>query len=332
MKESIKFSRGIGTMLVSGIPIVTACKIYLKGCKNKKIKNIIETILKDLEDGNDISYSLKKYPTNFPVTYIAIIQIGEITGELGKYFIKGGDILEKNYENKKNLKRVLLYPKILLIVTGIVIVILFLWIIPAFYELIEDKEQIPIFTQIIFKIGLFFQSIKFQMIIFLAIIIALIKILIKNRYILIIPVLGNIEKIKFSIRFSKIMAALLSNGITIKESLTFVVEGEKNREFQRKVLMIKRGLDKGKDLTTLITFSKVFSEVDISLIKAGEESGKLPYVFEKISELKESELEDFIKTITILAEPVIIIFMGIILGSIVAGVYLPILDMIEKNI
>lgn len=340
MKEVIKFSRGVGMMVLAGIHMVKACRIYASGCRRKRFKRVIERLILHIEGGGEISEGLRREGKIFPPIFIGMIRIGEATGNLGETLTRASQLLEKEQITRRNFKRALLYPKILLVVTSGAIGVLLIWMVPMFVSLVDDRRKLPLFTKWILEMSEFFKNSWYLMLGGVFFLIISFKVAIKNRdvknlvdrYRLKIPFVGNLEKIRFNIRFGSLLSILLNSGVVLSEAISLILENEDNREIYRRIMRMKRGLERGKDFAYLIDQSHLFSELDISLIKVGEESGELGKVLEKMAEIKKDEMEERIKILLILAEPMIILFMGIIMGGLVAGVYLPILDMIEKNI
>ena len=315
-------------MLQSGINVVSAFNI-IKNQKN--IKGISKTLNKatiSIESGNKIYESLK-YTKKFPNMFLSMVIIGEESGNLENIFSRLSDYYYKEYKLKQNLMQSLSYPIFILIVTMLGIIVISLTIIPMICEMIIDLNitNLPTPTKILIKVNHLFQNkIIMLSLIFIAVVSVILIFLVRDKLfqivIIKIPFISSIYKKILSERFSSAFSMLLKSGISIVESL-IMCEGIFNKEYKKVIKKIRFSIECGESLYKSFEKSNVFPDFFCNMIKTGEESGKLDFVLENISEFYEKEIEFEIKTLTKLFEPTLIIILSLVVGLLLSSVMLP---------
>ncbi len=321
-------SRQLAVLLQSGINIISAFNIIKNQNNIKGVSKVLNKVTSSVESGNKLYDSLNS-TKKFPSMFLSMIIIGEESGNLENIFLRLSNYYYKEYKLKQNLKQSLSYPIFILIVTMLGIIVISLTIIPMICKMIEDLNitNLPMSTKILIKFNYLFQN-KIVMLSFLFIITVIIILifLLKDKLFKIVvmntPFISSIYKKVLSERFSSAFSMLLKSGISIIESLV-MCEGIFNKEYKKIIKNIRFSIECGESLYESFKKSSVFPDFFCNMIKTGEESGRLDFVLENISEFYEKEIEFEVKTLTKLFEPTLIIILSLVVGLLLSSVMLP---------
>lgn len=332
------FTRNLSTMISAHVPIVKALEILRKQSVNLFFKNVIANLAKQIKKGKSLNESLEQHPEVFDKTYCKLVKVGETTGRLAEILKKQSIFLEKQYMIRKKISSSLVYPSLILLFAFLVITFLLLFMIPTFADLFQDfGSDIPQSTKILL-------TISNNYLWFILILICIIsfgsygfKKLIQfvsasknwHKRILELPLIGNYLHLSFMADFCRTLSILLASGIPIVDSLELVQSTLKNKFLINEIKTMKKLIKKGFSLSDSIKDSVVFSNELKQIIIVGESSSNL---FESLSNSAieyEKQIESNIDVFLHLLEPIIISFLGIIIGYIVINLYLPIFDLIN---
>lgn len=334
-KEILSFTKEIIIMLESGITIIKIFEIQEEQY-SKSFKIILQNIKESLLNGESLGESFKKYEEIFGDFYIGMIILGEISGNLIENLKKICEHLEAEIEISKKIKEVIFYPTIILIFAIIIISFLMIYIFPNFIKIFEDsKVELPFITKLLIWVSNKFYIILILLICIFIIIIFYIKKIQKNivlkekldKLILKLPIVKKFVIGSYIVRFSKNLAIMLSSGMLILDILKLLQNFFKNIVIKKDIEKLERDLFEGKQLSESIKKNKLFLNGYTKLIVVGERSGELAKIFDQIAKLEEEKLEESIKKLLILAEPLLIIILGLILSIIIIAIYLPIFNM-----
>ncbi|PWU05284.1 MAG: hypothetical protein C5B43_03615 [Verrucomicrobia bacterium] len=332
-----QFTHDLAILLKSSIPLVQSLEILANQQINPIFQNIIKNITLCVHQGMPFSKSLMKYPTLFDPFFINMIKAGEASSNL----IAALDYTAKYKNNeiklKRKLKTIMIYPTIIIMLSLIITILLFLFIIPKF-ELIFNKNiginTIPFTTQLIFKISNHFIKIITLFTLSLFLILLSFKLLNKNtvdNFLLKIPLLGTtIKDINISL-FSRILGILLTNGVSMLEALKISQSIIQNSGIQNTISHLSQGILEGNSLSNLLAKENQFSEFIISLIHIGEETGTLSKMLLEIANKLDADIEIKLDSFTSLLEPLLTLCLAFFVGTIVISLFLPLVD-IMKNL
>ncbi|NDK08321.1 hypothetical protein EOM39_03665 [Candidatus Gracilibacteria bacterium] len=345
-KAKIDFLYQFGTLLNSGIPITNALKIMIYQTENKNIKTIIEVILDDLNKGISLKESILKFPLIFKQFDYSIIEMGELTGKVGDSI----EIIKEKEEKSKELKSKILgafiYPIIITSLSIGMITIFILYVIPKITDMYKDaKVNLPKLTQFVIDLSDFLQKNIVILCISLSLIIFLIytfkthkktKIYF-DKYIVRMPIFGILLKKKILAIFTSSLGTLLKNGVIINKSLEISAGVVSNDFYKKEIEKIIQGISSGEDFSKMLGIDNIkeirkyntFPMEIASIVKIGEQTGKLPELLIKISEKYNKEIDNVVKNLSTAIEPLVIVFVGSIIGTLIMAIMLPFFNMVN---
>jgi type IV pilus assembly protein PilC len=334
VKDIVFFTRQLATMMEAGIPIATSLRGITMGHENVAVKSLLNKVREDVEAGTALSLSLKKHPQYFNRLYISLVTVGEESGTLDILMTKIALYLEKIELIKGKIKSALFYPALVMIVAIVIVAILLIVVIPEFESLFSDYgANLPTLTRWVVNMSHTFQQYWFWFLIGTMVISTCLVFAYKrspkmqfamDRVVLRIPIFGPIIRKAIIARVSRTLATMFGAGIPLVESLETVASAAGNRVYTRGLLEVRRDVSTGRTLEGSMMDTGLFPGMVIQMVSTGEEAGELERMLDKVAEFFEQEVDNAIAVISSLVEPFLIIFLGIIVGTIVVAMYLPI--------
>lgn len=333
--ELVIFSRQLTTLIESSIPIVGALDILHAQTKNPYFKSVINLILKDLKEGSSLAGALSKYPSLFSELYVSMVEAAETSGNLPEILERLSVYLEKSSALRKKIIASLTYPAVVIIMAFLITTFLFFKVIPSFKDIFSMlKTPLPLPTQILIKFSDFAKHNILLFIIFLSGAITVFKIYTStpkgkrnyHRFLLIIPVLGDIITKVSIAKFARTFSTLVRSGVPFVISLDIVGKTSGNKIIEEAVIKAKKSIQEGVPISEPLSESKIFPPMVVKMISVGEKTGKLEKMLAKIAQFYEEQTEIIISSLTSLIEPVVIAFLGIVVGGIVVALFLPIIQ------
>jgi len=333
-KDIAVFTRQLSTMLVAGIPVAQAFEIVGKGHENPSMQELILSIKQDVESGTSLTAALGKHPLQFDNLYCNLVGAGEAAGILDSILAKVATYKEKIESIKGKIKSALFYPTAVVVVAFIITAVLLIFVIPQFESLFAGfGADLPALTKMV--IGLSRTFTKYWYIIVGGIVGTVI--LVANTYkrspkmqfaldkaILRAPVIGEIMKKATIARFARTLATMFAAGVPLVESLDSVAGAAGNRLYYEGTLKIKADVSTGTQLQTAMGATNLFPNMVVQMVAIGEESGELDKMLNKVADFYEQDVDDAVAALSSLLEPLIMAFLGIIVGGLVISMYLPI--------
>jgi len=336
-KDITVFSRQLATMMSSGVPLVQAFEIVGNGHENPAMQDLILTVKADVEAGNSLTESLKKHPLNFNSLYCNLVEAGEQAGILEAILHKLATYMEKTEALKSKIKAALFYPTAVIVVAFIIVTILMIFVIPQFSELFSSfGADLPALTQFLVDSSNFF--VEKWYLIFGVIGGAVYGVLeLKkrskkfgeyiDRYSLKIPVIGMILEKSAIARFARTLETMFAAGTPLVEAMNSVAGACGNIVFYDAVLKMRDQISTGTQLQASMRETNLFPNMVVQMVAIGEESGAIDTMLGKVADWYEQEVDDAVEALTSLLEPMIMAFLGVVIGGIVIGMYLPIFKM-----
>jgi general secretion pathway protein F len=338
VKNLLIFTQELSTLISAGLPIDRSLQILGSLTENRRLREVVQDILKRIEGGNSLAEALENHPRIFSKLYINMVKAGESGGFLETILSRLAKYLQSTKEIREYLVSVMIYPLILTVVSGISITVLVTFVIPRFARIFTDmKQAIPLPTQIMLAIS---QSVKDYWWVGLGII-ALVYLglkiynqnedrkwrwdLFKLRWIAV----GNLIKKVEIARFSRTLGTLLQSGVPILPALNLVREISQNLAISRAITHIHDRLREGKGISKSLRETDVFPPLAVHMIEVGEETGRLDEMLAKVAETYEENVQTSVKRFVSLLEPLIILVMGLIVGFIVISMLLAIFSINE---
>jgi type IV pilus assembly protein PilC len=333
-KDIALFTRQLATMMKAGVPLLQAFDIVGRGATNPRLTKLLGDIRADVETGTSLSAAFRKHPMHFDALYCNLVEAGEAGGILEQLLERLAIYQEKTLALKGKIKSALMYPIAVLTVAFIVVVVIMIKVIPAFKDVFSSfGADLPAPTLLVIAMSEFFvsywpvifglmagggymfmqtwkRSVKMQMVM--------------DRLLLRIPIFGNLINKSVIARWTRTLSTMFAAGVPLVEALDSVGGAAGNAVYAEATQKIQRDVSTGSALTTSMQGTGVFPNMVIQMASIGEESGSLDHMLAKAAEFYEEEVDDMVKGLSSLMEPIIIVVLGTIIGGIVVAMYLPI--------
>jgi type IV pilus assembly protein PilC len=339
LKPVALFSRQLSTMIDAGLPLVQSLAILQKQVEHKGFQKILKDIRTDVEGGLPFSDSLSKHPKVFNRLFLNLVRAGEISGTLDKVLDRVSDFQEKELALRGKIKGALTYPVIVLVFALGITYFLLTTIVPQFGGILTQLgAELPLITTVLMNVSAFLQSAMGGGIM----LVSIIGIVLAYRFYyatpqgrynldaikLKIPIFGNLLSKSALASFSRTFSLLLSSGVNIIESLEITRGAAGNAIVEEALDNAKNAVQQGEPISAPLGASKVFPGMVVSMISIGEETGALDAMLNKIADYYDREVDEAVDQLTAALEPIMIVFLGGIVGVIVAGMFLPMFSII----
>jgi type IV pilus assembly protein PilC len=333
-KDIALFTRQLATMMKAGVPLLQAFDIVGRGATNPRLTKLLGDIRADVETGTSLSAAFRKHPMHFDALYCNLVEAGEAGGILEQLLERLAIYQEKTLALKGKIKSALMYPIAVLTVAFLVVVVIMIKVIPAFKDVFSSfGADLPAPTLLVIALSEFFvaywpvmfgvlaggsymfmqtwkRSTKMQMVM--------------DRLLLRLPIFGNLINKSVIARWTRTLSTMFAAGVPLVEALDSVGGASGNAVYAEATQKIQRDVSTGSALTTSMQSTGVFPNMVIQMASIGEESGSLDHMLAKAAEFYEEEVDDMVKGLSSLMEPIIIVVLGTIIGGIVVAMYLPI--------
>ena len=333
-KDIAFFSRQMATMMKSGVPIVASLEIIGSGHKNPRMKKMVDQVRTDIEGGSSLYEAISKHPVQFDELYRNLVKAGEGAGVLETVLETVATYKENIEALKGKIKKALFYPAMVMAVALLVSSILLVWVVPQFEEVFKGfGAELPAFTQMIVAASRFMVSYWWILLILLAGTIGGFIFAYKrspsmqhgmDRLILKVPVIGQIMHNSSVARFSRTLAVTFRAGVPLVEALDIVAGATGNSVYEKAVLRMRDDVSVGYPVNVAMKQANLFPHMVIQMTAIGEEAGALDAMLFKVAEYFEQEVNNAVDALSSLLEPMIMVFIGTIVGGMVIGMYLPI--------
>ena len=334
-QELLLFTRKLTTMMKAGLAIVPALKMLKQQSGNPKFTPIIDDLLQKINSGITLSEAVVSYPNLFDIVYVNLIKAGEASGNLDTFLERICINLEKTIKIKKAIKSAMMYPIILLTVATSVVGIMMIFVVPVFVEIFGNANiELPGPTKLVMAISDFLRSWMALIMIFsLYVIIKVIKIIIRknnslhqafDKKLMQLPVIGNLVRDAIMARFSMVLANLISGGVNLIEATEITKNSITNEKIKASIEKVKREIFSGRPFSVSLRETKDFPETMCGFIEVGEETGKLNEMLTTVSLYYEGEFDSSVDAFSSMLEPIMIVFLGVVIGFILVAMYQPI--------
>jgi type IV pilus assembly protein PilC len=332
-KDVVVFTRQLATMIDAGLPIVQCLEVLSTQTENKKFRGVIRQLKDDVEAGSTFTDALRRHPNLFDELFVSMTAAGEMGGILDTILLRLSTYMEKMMVLKRKIKGALIYPATIVTVAVAVTAILLIWVIPVFAELFSSFGQaLPAPTQFVINLSNFtIAYIHFITGAFIAAAVALRQVyrtesgrFYMDRFFLEVPVFGDLLRKSSVARFTRTLSTLVSSGVPILDALLITAKTAGNKVVERAVLATRVSISEGNTIADPLTQSKVFPPMVCHMIAVGESTGALDQMLQKIADFYEEEVDQIVNNLTTLMEPMVIVFLGVVIGGLVISMYLPI--------
>jgi len=339
-KELAVFTRQFSVMIDAGLPLVQCLEILAGQQENKIFQKVLTATRGSVEGGATLSAAMRVHPKVFDALYVNMVEAGETGGILDTILQRLSTYIEKNVKLKRAVKSAMVYPIGVLTIAGGVITLLLWKVVPIFATLFAGLGvDLPLPTKIVIALSNFIGSI-FGLLILVGIAGIVIGIKVwygteQGRYaldslILKLPVLGILMRKIAVARFTRTLGTLIASGVPILEGLDITAKTAGNAVVERSLQKVRKSLEEGKTLTEPLKDSEVFPGMVTQMISVGEQTGAMDAMLQKIADFYEEEVDAAVKDLLTAMEPIMIVFLGVVVGGVVISMYMPLFSLIGK--
>jgi len=338
LEDLVIFSRQLATMVEAGIPLVNVLDILGQQVENKAFGETVKKLKDDVETGSSFSQALAKHPRIFSALYINMVRAGESSGMLDEILNRVAVYLEKTATLQRKVKSAMVYPIAVITISIAITIFLLVKVVPTFKGIFDMLGgSLPLPTQILLGVSDFLR--KWFVYGLVGVIVAVIAImrgskteggkLALDTIVLKLPVFGNIIKKVSVAKFSRTFSTLVKSGVPILSSLDIVAKTSGNKIVEKAVNNAKKAVQEGKNLAEPLSKTPVFPPMVVRMISVGEQAGELEKMLSKIADFYDEQVDAAVDGLTSLIEPMIILFLGVIVGGIVLAIFMPIFKITE---
>ena len=333
-KDITLFTRQLAAMMKSGVPLLQAFEIGIKGAGNPGLSRLLNEVRAEIETGSSLSHAFSKFPLHFDKLFCNLIAAGEQAGILDTILERLATYKEKILAIKSKIKSALFYPSAVILVSVVVISVIMIWVVPTFKEVFANfGAELPGPTLMVIGISDFFVEnwlIIFGLLIggFVAAISAYKRSIpmqiAVDRMVLNLPVVGDIVRKATIARWSRTLSTMFAAGVPLVEALDSVGAASGNHLYMVATRSIQSEVSTGLSLNMSMQNSSVFPTMVVQMVSIGEESGQLDHMLSKVADFYDQEVDDAVAAMSTLLEPLIMVFLGVVIGGLVVAMYLPI--------
>ena len=338
LKDVAVFSRQFATMINSGLSLIRALAILADQTENPQLAKVAGEVRLDVEKGSSLSVALAKHPKVFNRLFIAMVRSGEVGGVLDAVLVRLADTIEKQVELRRKVRSAMTYPVVVLSVCIVIATAMLLFIVPQFKAIYTDLGgELPMPTKVLISISDLLKQFFPIFVLIAGVAVFLFRRWIKSEqgrpkwdaFRLRVPVFGGLVRKTALARFSRTLAALTRSGVGILESLEIVADTAGNEVVSVAVRDTQQAVKRGDTLARPLEQHEVFPPMVVQMIAVGEETGALDEMLDKIADFYDQEVSATVDALTSLIEPMLIVFMGAIVGGMIISLYLPMFNIIK---
>ncbi len=336
LDDLIVLCRQMYALMRSGVPILRAINGLAESTTSPKLKEVLSQVTAQLEGGYALSSALNQHPKVFSSLFIAIIHVGENTGQLDNSFLKLATYFEREQETRKRIKTALRYPSFVITAIVVAIVILNIFVIPTFASMFAKLgADLPLATKILINSSEFFLNYWPHLLISTLLIIFGIRKYVRTesgKYVwdkrkLKLPIVGSIIERSILSRFTHSFAIVLRAGVPMTTGLSLVADAVDNDYMRDKILMVRTGIESGESLLRTAVSSELFTSLVLQMIAVGEETGRVDELLEEVGDYYEREVDYDLSTLTAKIEPILLVIVAGMVLVLALGIFTPMWDM-----
>jgi len=338
-KDLVIFTRQFATMINAGLPLIQALEILATQSENKQLRKAIGEVRIQVEGGATFADALQKHPKVFDELYVNMVHAGEVGGLLDTILGRLAKHIEKAMKLKAQIKSAMVYPAAILGVAVVVISVLMIWVIPIFAKMFSEmsggKIGLPGPTQIVIDVSNFMQSYILHLVIGAVLVGWGIKKyygtpkgrLAMDRMFLKLPIVGQLIRKTAVAKFTRTLGTLITSGVPILDGLSITAKTSGNKVIEEAIMAARLSISGGKTIAEPLSKGEIFPKMVTHMISVGETTGALDAMLGKIADFYEDEVDQAVASLTSLLEPMMMVFLGTLIGFIVVAMYLAIFEM-----
>jgi len=335
-KDVVIFTRQLSTMIDAGLPLVQSLEILGEQMENATFKKVLRAIRADVETGSTFGDAMKKHPACFDTLYCNMVEAGELGGILDTILNRLAAFMEKNMALKKKVKGAMTYPVICICISFVVMAVMLVFVVPVFEKMFKDfGGALPGPTQFVVDLSAFAQSNFHFMIGAIFAVVFVVKKIYKtekgriqmDRMMLNMPIVGTLLRRVAVAKFTRTLGTMLQSGVPILEALNVVARTAGNKVIEMAVFRVTDSISEGRSIAEPLEETGVFPGMVVQMINVGEATGALDIMLAKIADFYDEEVDQAVDNLTAAIEPLMMCFLGGMIGGLVIAMYLPIFSM-----
>ncbi len=336
-KDILVFTRQLATMIDAGLPLVQCLDILGTQTENQSFAKVLLSVKSHVEAGATFSDALRRHPKVFDELFVNLIAAGEIGGILDTILNRLSEYIEKSVKLKRQVKSAMVYPSAIFGVAIIVVVVMLTKVIPVFENMYAEFRGAVLPAPTRFVIGLSNGFVSRWYIFFgvtVAFVVGMTALLRNPRgrelfdgFILKVPVIGSVLRKVIVARFTRTLGTLLASGVPILDSLEICAKTSGNKVVQAAIMYARQKISEGKDLASPLGETKIFPSMVVQMIGVGEQTGAMDQMLQKIADFYEDEVDTAVSAMTALMEPIMMVFLGGVIGGLIVAMYLPVFEL-----
>ncbi|MEM9026233.1 MAG: type II secretion system F family protein, partial [Verrucomicrobiota bacterium] len=335
------FTRQMATLLNSGLPLLRALEVMIRQEKNVKFKAMLDSLAESVRSGNTLSDSLLQFPKTFDKLFINMVKAGEAGGVLEVVLDRLATFMEKSVKTKKKVKSAMVYPMVVVTVAILIVAGLMVFVVPQFQGIFNDMMRgapLPAPTQVVINVSEFVKGNIVATVLLVGGVIFLFSSIRRieagrkfaDNMALVTPKVGDLVSKATISRFTRTFGTLLSSGVPILQALQITREIVGNAKYEDAIDRIHNSVRDGEALSAPMERESVFPTMVTSMIDVGEETGELPEMLNRVADNYDEDLDNAVASVTSIIEPIMIVFLAVVVGFIVIALFLPIVEIIQK--
>jgi len=337
-RDIVIFTRQFATMINAGLPLVQALDILSRQSENKALQDVTRQVVYDVESGHTVADALRRHPKAFTDLYVNMVAAGEAGGILDTILLRLATFLEKNDALVGKVKSAMIYPAVIMSVAAVAIIVLLIFVIPVFQNLFASVNlALPLPTRVVIGLSAFLKHYWwllggaawggiYMLRQYYRTTAGRLQI---DSAMLKMPVLGDMLRKSAVSRFTRTLGTLISSGVSILDGLEITAKTAGNQVIHNAIMESRSSIAGGDTISAPLQKSAVFPPMVISMIAVGEQTGGLDEMLTKIADFYDTEVDTAVSGLLSLMEPIMIVFLGVVVGGMVVAMYLPIFDMIN---
>ena len=334
------FTRQLSTLISAGLPLLRSLRTLGKQEKNPNLKKIMTGLAESVEGGTTFSEALSQHPKAFNKLYVNMVKAGELGGVLEVVLTRLAEFAEKSQRIKGKVTSAMVYPLVVLTIAVGIVTFLMLFIVPKFEAIFKDMlggRPLPFITQAVMDLSRFIQGNFILIAIAITVLVFALRFSMKlpgvaatlDTYILKIPLFGDMLTKTSVARFSRTLGTLVSSGVPILQALQITRDTAGNLRVSSAVESIHDNVKEGESMVSPMEASGIFPPMVVSMVQVGEETGQLPDMLTKVADVFEEEVDNAVAGLTSMLEPVMIVMLALVVGTIVVALFLPLITIIQ---
>lgn len=338
VKELVVFTRQLSTLIDAGLPLLRSLNVLIAQQRACKLRDILREVSSDIQSGATFSEALAKHPREFDRLFVNMVRAGEVGGMLEVVLNRLATFMERRQKLQRRIKGAMIYPICVVLFAFLIVMFLLVFVVPEFKDLFEGfGAKLPWMTRFLMDCGDFVLYSYWKMMLWFSGTVITLKVVSKfkvtksimDRVSLKMPLVGDLVTKIAVARFSRTLGTLITSGVPILQSLRITKETIGNEVVEKAVQKVHDSIKEGDTIAAPLDEAKVFPSMVVNMIDVGEETGSLDTMLMKVADIYDEEVEEAVEVMLRMLEPIMIVFLGVVVGFIVIALYLPIFSLAD---